>query len=437
MGGIDTSMYNTGRERVRLLDPMEQAARAQGMQRNALALDQMQAEREQAMQQQARQGVLRNALASGLRGAALENRLMQEGFLDEAGKVGTMRRTNDKTDLEMKNLRLEREIKVQTRAAQMLQGVKDQAGWQRALSFMEQMADDEEDVRLLSQIPREFDERVRSILVDSTMTAAQKAEAARADLAARRSAANDLVKVDPATGQESLNPLVVSGRAAVAAAGAANQTTPLQWVEVENPDGSKSRIPLPGNVRPGQALPPPVAGGKPGSSTASEDERKAAGWYEQATFAFGNMMEAVKNDREAAFPTPVERAARLIPGQVGDDLSNAVQSPQRQRYTQGVSSFSEAVLRAATGAGVQEAEARQKINELTPRLGDREEVVKQKQEALQMYLQSLKLRAGRALPADRRNAPPGSAPAAPAAAPAAPATTPPKFRTISVTPKPE
>jgi len=438
---VDTSMYG-GAPAVRLLDPYERELRREAVQRNALARQAAQMQMQEAQAARERQAQLRGVLAGG--GPDVEEQLLRGGFLTESAAVGRQRRENRRMDLESENARLDREIRVQTRAAQMLQGIRDdlppaerQARWERALSFMEQMSDNEGDIRTLSQIPRQFDPQIRDILVDATMTAAQKGEAAARARAAQVSEANQLVRVDPTTGEASENPVALRAKATVAAAGAQGQPTPLTWKEVENPDGTKSYVPLPANVPPGRGLPGPVAGGRPSSSATTDDERKAAGWFSQARFAFENISEAMAADPRAAFPTAAERAAKLIPGEVGDDLSNAVQSPQRQRYTQAVSSFSEAALRAATGAGQTKEEAAQKIKELTPRLGDSPAVVTQKQRALEMYLESLQFRANRALPVDQR---PGRAPAVrpPTAPPAAPAGAPaaaPRFRVLSVTPQ--
>lgn len=125
----------------------------------------------------------------------------------------------------------------------------------------------------------------------------------------------------------------------------------------------------------------------------TEDERKAAGWYQQAIYALGNMRAALRADPNAATPGLVEA---YVPGQ---ELKTRSMSPARQRYAQASSSFAEAALRAATGAGINEFEAKQKIAELTPQRGESDAVIQQKIGALEMYVRSLRSRAGRALPA--------------------------------------
>lgn len=148
------------------------------------------------------------------------------------------------------------------------------------------------------------------------------------------------------------------------------------------------------------------------AGTATEDERKAAGWLGQATRALSNMEQALyKKDDKGAFLLD-ERGRRIptgadTPGFIetyswSPELGNRSMSPDRQRYSNAASSLSEALLRAATGAGVNESEAKQKIAELTPQRGDSEEVKKQKLAGAAGYIEDLRARAGRALPAAPR-----------------------------------
>lgn len=151
---------------------------------------------------------------------------------------------------------------------------------------------------------------------------------------------------------------------------------------------------------------------KPLGSGASEDERKAAGWLGQATRALGNMEQALyKKDDKGAFqldsagqriPTGADTPGFIETYSWSPELGNRSMSPDRQRYSNASSSLSEALLRAATGAGVNESEAKQKIAELTPQRGDSEEVKKQKLAGAAGYIEDLRSRAGRALPAAAR-----------------------------------
>ena len=143
---------------------------------------------------------------------------------------------------------------------------------------------------------------------------------------------------------------------------------------------------------------------KANSSQPSEDERKAAGWFFQADNARRNMEAVVRKNPQAAYPTVSERAAGMIPG-VGEDFANNLRPEDRQKFVQAGSSMAEALLRAATGAGMNEYEAKQKVRELVPQLGDKPGAVAQKTASYDVYMKSLQARAGRALP---QNAPGGT-----------------------------
>ena len=143
------------------------------------------------------------------------------------------------------------------------------------------------------------------------------------------------------------------------------------------------------------------------SAQPSEDERKAAGWFFQADNARRNMEAVIKKSPQSAYPTVGERVAGFIPG-VGEDFANSLRPEERQKFVQAGSSMSEALLRAATGAGMNEYEAKQKVRELVPQLGDTPGVVAQKTASYDVYMKALQARAGRALPQNS----PGGAPAA-------------------------
>ncbi|MGC4062950.1 MAG: hypothetical protein QM749_19760 [Aquabacterium sp.] len=139
----------------------------------------------------------------------------------------------------------------------------------------------------------------------------------------------------------------------------------------------------------------------PGKSAgnASEDERKAAGWVAQAENAWKNM-QAVAFDKKGGLITDAKPGFwESVPG-LPEGARNFSRSEGRQRFVQAASSMSEALLRAATGAGVNRDEAIQKIREITPQVFDGEAVIKQKMDSIPVYLKSLRQRAGRALPQD-------------------------------------
>jgi len=126
----------------------------------------------------------------------------------------------------------------------------------------------------------------------------------------------------------------------------------------------------------------------------TEDQAKASGWLAQATNAFGNMERATKANPSAAEPGFNDALASIPSFGFTSGVANMMRGSTRQQFLQGASSLSEALLRAATGAGVNKDEALQKVRELTPQIGDSEAVIKQKKDAIPMYIESLKMRAG-------------------------------------------
>jgi hypothetical protein len=150
-----------------------------------------------------------------------------------------------------------------------------------------------------------------------------------------------------------------------------------------------------------QGLPLPSKKTEGGAGAATEDERKAAGWLAQATNAYNNMLGAMYSKEGkttgAEKPGVIESALGTLPF-IGEGSAALARGTDRQKFTQAASSLSEALLRAATGAGVNRDEAKQKLEELTPLFTDDDDTRKQKLAAIPVYLDSLKSRAGRAAP---------------------------------------
>lgn len=175
-------------------------------------------------------------------------------------------------------------------------------------------------------------------------------------------------------------------------AGLAASNRPEPVVAVIGPDGVTPTYVTRSNAVGMKPAPSAAAG------NASEDEKKASGWFQQATMAYKNMLDARTADPNAAAPTMTEITLQTMSPKHGADAAFARMTPARQRFTTAASSFAEAVLRAATGAGVNENEARQKVQELTPRFGEDQATTAMKQQMAEMYLNSLLTRAGRAAP---------------------------------------
>ncbi len=134
-----------------------------------------------------------------------------------------------------------------------------------------------------------------------------------------------------------------------------------------------------------KGAPLPSAANRP-----SEDENKATQWAVQAQYATDNMARIFGANPKAA-------NQGFIESYLPESFANYIRTADRQQFQQAASSFAEAALRAATGAGVTESEARQKIAELTPVWGDKAPVITQKLNSIPLYLASLQTRAGRGL----------------------------------------
>ena len=124
----------------------------------------------------------------------------------------------------------------------------------------------------------------------------------------------------------------------------------------------------------------------------------ATGWLVQAENAFKNMM-TVGADKEgkptaAAKPGFNDALAQVPSFGLSGSMANLFRGADRQKFIQASSSLSEALLRAATGAGVNKEEAEQKVRELTPQFGEDDAVTQQKYAAIPLYIESLKVRAG-------------------------------------------
>jgi hypothetical protein len=132
----------------------------------------------------------------------------------------------------------------------------------------------------------------------------------------------------------------------------------------------------------------------------TEDERKGASWLLQANSAYKNLLKSMYNQKGertgAERPNAVE--AFLNSKYVPISPRAARRTAEREQFVQATETISDALLRAATGAGQNEAEARRKIEEITPSWFDDDATVKQKLDSIPAYIEAIKARAGRATP---------------------------------------
>ena len=181
----------------------------------------------------------------------------------------------------------------------------------------------------------------------------------------------------------------------------AGNRQPSQPYGIETVNGQPVRI----NKITGEVQPVNVPGIVPTAPKLTEDQAKASNWLAQASNAFNNMQNAkiVKDangnpviNQATGQPQEYDITPTALEAMMpkGSEAENYMRSGPRQLYMQGAESLSEALLRAATGAGVNKEEAQQKANELTPRFSDDPATRAQKERAIPIYIESLKARAG-------------------------------------------
>jgi uncharacterized protein (DUF2267 family) len=158
--------------------------------------------------------------------------------------------------------------------------------------------------------------------------------------------------------------------------------------QIIDTDQGKVRV----NPKTGETLPLMYGGAQVAGAAdkPTEDQLKATGWLVQSKNAFQNMKKAIKDNSNASDPS----LAASFP-MVGGVAANVFATDPQQRFRQGALSLSEALLRAATGAGMNKDEAIQKVRELTPVVGDTTDNIDQKMAAIPLYIASLEYRAGK------------------------------------------
>lgn len=130
------------------------------------------------------------------------------------------------------------------------------------------------------------------------------------------------------------------------------------------------------------------------------EERQGSYLLQQANFAYKNLLKSLYTETGertgAERPNAVE--AFLNSKYIPISPRVARTTAKREQFVQATETIADALLRAATGAGQNEAEARRKIEEITPSWFDDDATVKQKLDSIPAYIESIKARAGRATP---------------------------------------
>lgn len=337
-----------------------------------------------------------------------KNALYKGGFYKQAQEMGKSQLEQDKAKSEIgKNNAAAGKSNQETSAAKRTQAIQDMTSFETpadALASLQHHAQqgsiDPQQAQLMAKNiptdPAQFAQwqmgMLRKLMAPKDQVALTTPDA-NAQLSAQTSRSNNAANVGATVrGQDMSQGTAIRGQnLADSRSREANANGKVPTGYRANADGSLSFIPG------GPADPAAKASGP-----ATEDERKAAGWVSQAENAYKNMLGVMfekdgKTLSKSTSPGTLENSAQSLGlGQA----ANWLRSPDRQKFVQGSSSLSEALLRAATGAGVNKDEAKQKIEELTPVYGDSDAVREQKLAAIPVFIESLKQRAGRALPKD-------------------------------------
>lgn len=196
-----------------------------------------------------------------------------------------------------------------------------------------------------------------------------------------------------------INPTLFEAEKGLRQAGAASNVTYGAPMTVLDANGNPVLV-QPGNR--GGVL--PVPGFKPAPSAAAtkdptEDQNKSYGFYQNAKNSLNDLNSALKEDPNAWKPSVTAEALEGVPF-VGETAANAQLTPAQQRYRQAIYTIADMSLRAETGANAPEPEVWRKVKQLTPRPGDDAGTRAQKQKAIEVIVDTLKVRAGRALPAN-------------------------------------
>jgi hypothetical protein len=330
-------------------------------------------------------GLKLSQLRQGMQDDAEQRRIAQgtapEGLASAYYKAGLVKPAQDalkfqneqkKSGLETMKLQVEQHLKNYEVAGQIMNGVRDQATWERARQQTAQIFGPE----AAAQMPAQYDPALIEEKRAQAMSVKQQLEQKWKEMEYTTPNANAILQAQTSQGNN--------------AATIANSRENAQMTDARAREFNATRVEENRLKREAQ-----------GSGVKlTEDQGKATGWLVQAENAFKNM-QAAGFDREGN-PTDAAKPgyADAIAGVplVGGAVGNWLRTPDRQKFVQGASSLSESLLRAATGAGVNKDEAKQKIEELTPQWGEDIETTKQKMAAIPLYIESLKVRAGPGAP---------------------------------------
>lgn len=319
------------------------------------------------------------------------NELTKQQLEMEAKRLGMKK---DQAEIDSKTYKLGQD---QTQdALVLLSSVKDQPSWAQAVATYKQMYPQAN----LQGLPEQYSPEIVQGLTRQLIGSKDASKLLPQYQTRNTGGTTDTLAIDPVTNQVTVANSVKNTMSPDAVA--SNQLGYARLGEEKRHNQVSESAPV-FNAEAGGFVVKPNANNPSGSvipvqgiqQKMTEDQSKATGWLIQADNAWKNMQSVAEKNKSATKPG-VGDAVAAIPYTAGaaQALGNAMRSGDRQQFVQASSSLSEALLRAATGAGINAYEAKQKVDELTPQFGDSEAVVKQKMDAIPLYIESLKVRSG-------------------------------------------
>jgi hypothetical protein len=359
------------------------AIQVQGAMQQTRANDLAFEEKERARDRQNR---LDQLLASG----AGEQELLRGGFITESSNLAESRAKAGKAAAEQRAKELEAAQKRISIIGQVLGASRDQATWDQGRAFLQQQGID------VAAFPAQFDAQGVRYATEQAVEAAKRIDQALAQQAERRNAANENIVIGP-DGRPSINPLAVSARSQIAAAGASQTPIPVTYVQGVGPDGRPQFFGMPTSARPGQPAPmprptgvtPAAPAGQGGQAT--EDERRSAGLAVRMEAALRRVNEVTAQTPSAARPGVVERGV----GWISEDAANVIRPEARQRVDTAQLDALDAALTLATGAAYTREQLQGLAKSYFPQIGDDPKTIEDKKQRLAEVIQTARIRAGR------------------------------------------
>lgn len=393
MASIDPNIL-LQQQPVKIADPLDNYARLQqisGIQnQNALAQQQLSRVNRENSQQDAMAKAYADAFDPAT-GKVDSTKLL--GSLAAAGAGGAIpgaqksiaEASKAQRDADMANV--DHAIKKQNYIAQLVGGVTDDATWNAALQNAAKVGVD------VSQLPSTYDPSVIKRLQMQALTGVQQLE----QHWKQQGYDLDLRKQDEVERNNKTQNDISKGQLGVSRGQLSVSRDRLNF-EKSQPKGVYDKDnAIIVDPRTGRSIAVTGPDGQPmagGGGKLTEDQGKATGWLIQAENAYKNIQDAIKSTPSALKPGINDAIAAIPSFGLGEAIGNSMRGGDRQRVLQSTSSLSEALLRAATGAGVNRDEAIQKTRELTPVAGDSDAVIAQKMNAIPLYIDSLRVRAG-------------------------------------------